>query len=621
MNKILHKTNYNPGISQNSLRGAIQDFKVNSIGNPALSYFGTRGMLNSRSSSYFRDHEYDLNEIGRIVDTEAFVSRAFTKKVTLIFKEGFLIDSKDSKNLEYVKRRLREIEFVSNRSFRKLIKEAALNLVMFHNFYVVKVRKKAASSGKMRQLGAGREREVPPVAAYFNIAPETVQVRVNDAGEPVRFRQNLLTGRYREFPDYNVIHGYYNRRTGFTMGTPSLEALKDDIMALRRIEESVETLIYKNLFPIIHVKVGTEKSPAKSLPDGTTEVSLATTMLRNIEDNGGVVTSERVEIDAVGSESQALRVEAYLQHFKKRVFAGLGMSGIDFGDGDATGRATGEVLSSSLKDSVTDYQRELEEIITREIFDELLMESGRYQFEYEIPEEERVIMTFNTIDVDEKIKKETHCINAINTGLLTSDEARKDLNKEPLTEEDMQNLHSIKLQRLSNDVNFEYDQKVHTLDLETARVSAAAKAKASGGSSGSKTRTASTKKTKSGNTKTTQSKKSGAANAAKNRVKPRNQNTDSLIAQLCRLIDRDHAPTLKHTRMIRAMYEYTSLNITDGLLNNYETKESNNLLNNLLADIIEYCDNNRVSSARKKQFIRKTIDKLDNYINNIKEGL
>ena len=140
------------------------------------------------------------------------------------------------------------------------------------------------------------------------------------------------------------------------MGTPPLEPVKDDILALRRIEESIETLIYKSLFPIIHVKVGTDKNPAKKFPDGTSEVDIATQHLRHIEDDGGIVTDQKVEIKAIGAESLALRVEGYLGHFKERVFIGLGMSGIDFGIGDSTGRATGEVLSESLKESVMAYQ-------------------------------------------------------------------------------------------------------------------------------------------------------------------------------------------------------------------------------------------------------------------------
>ena len=142
--------------------------------------------------------------------------------------------------------------------------------------------------------------------------------------------------KYRNFEVENIQHIFFNRRPGFTMGTPPLEPVKDDILALRRIEECVEKLIYKNLFPIMHVKVGTEKMPAQILRDGTREVDIATEYLSKMEEDGGITTNERVEIKAIGAESLALRVESYLTYFKNRVYAGLGMSGIDFGEGGST---------------------------------------------------------------------------------------------------------------------------------------------------------------------------------------------------------------------------------------------------------------------------------------------
>ena len=129
------------------------------------------------------------------------------------------------------------------------------------------------------------------------------------------------------------------------MGTPPLEPVKDDILALRRIEESIETLIYKSLFPIIHVKVGTDQNPAQTLRDGTSEVAAMSSVLRELDDSGGVVTSERVEIKSIGAESLALRVESYLNHFQERVMIGLGVSSTDLGIGDSSGKATGIVIS------------------------------------------------------------------------------------------------------------------------------------------------------------------------------------------------------------------------------------------------------------------------------------
>jgi hypothetical protein len=41
-----------------------------------------------------------------------------------------------------------------------------------------------------------------------------------------------------------------------------LVGVKDDIFALRRLEENVELLFINQLFPLFHIKVGTEQAPA-----------------------------------------------------------------------------------------------------------------------------------------------------------------------------------------------------------------------------------------------------------------------------------------------------------------------------------------------------------------------
>ena len=333
MSDLLFQTNYNPDPERHSLTDLAKPLKIYKAKNPSVSFFTTRSVPFSNHKRAFDNGEYDLYETGRIIDTESLVMRAFNKKNTLMFRDGYEIRSKNEENLKYVKKRLAEIEFVSEKSFDDILREYAYNLVAFHNPYIVKVRKEEASTGEIRKHK--NKKKLKPVAAYFCLAPETMEKRLNDAGEATRYRQYIgINGRYREFAEHNIIYTPFNKRSGFTMGTPPLESTKEDILALRRIEESVETLIYKSLFPIIHLKVGTDKAPAKTLPNGQSEVDVATQLLENIDDNGGIATSERIDITAIGAESLALRVESYLDYFKKRVFAGLGMSAIDFGDGD-----------------------------------------------------------------------------------------------------------------------------------------------------------------------------------------------------------------------------------------------------------------------------------------------
>ena len=523
MNDIVVSTNYSSKMNQSiNIMDKITTFKVR---NPMLSYFApTNGIDGS-----YRPHVYDLYEYGRIMDVESFVCRAFLKKRTLMFKEGYDLSSDNESNAKYIKKRLAEIAYVSGQTFDALIRETSHNLVVFHNAYIVKVRKLNSSSGVVRTVN---KTPVQPVAAYFNLPPESVEVRVDSSGTPVMYRQKIQTGKYVEYPASAILHLHYNKRTGFVMGTPPLEPVKDDILALRRIEESIETLIYKSLFPIIHVKVGNEKQPAKKFMDGTSEVEIATSYLDKMEDDGGIVTSERVEIKAIGAESLALRVESYLNHFKERVFIGLGMSGIDFGVGDSTGRATGEVLSESLKESVIDYQYTVEEFITEKIFNELLCESGRYQYEYMINDDNKVYFQFNDLDVPGMIKKESHQLNKMTQGAQGINEARKAMGHKPKSPEELKQM----AKELQYDPNAEQADKTTRHGINTSAKTAENAQKAS-----AETAKAGHKAAQTVTTKVSKSKsKTGSSNLTKSITKPANQHSNS-VQNILNIIDGDNS--------------------------------------------------------------------------------
>ncbi len=557
MSDILYKTNMSKG------RSVVQDFQVKRfkmVKNPTLSFFGP--LEDTLRVTYWQSHAYDLYEYGRIIDTESFVARAFNKKITLMFKAGYSVSSENEKNAKYIAQRLNEIGYVTGQPFDMFLKETATNLITFHNAYLVKIRNQNASSGNRVKRGAV---EVDPIAGYFNIAPETVQVKIDKSGKVMKYRQYVSASRYVEYSAQDVIHLHFNKRTGFLMGTPPLEPVKDDILALRRIEESIETLIYKSLFPIIHVKVGTDKNPAKKFPDGTSEVDIATQHLRHIEDDGGIVTDQKVEIKAIGAESLALRVEGYLGHFKERVFIGLGMSGIDFGIGDSTGRATGEVLSESLKESVMAYQDSFKNYITEFIFKELLVESGKYKNMYSIPDADLVTFEFNDLDIGSRIKIESHELNKMTQGAQGIHETRSRLKLKPVNDNELKKMQ----QQLQYDPNAE-------MTNETAKIGAKASAAS----------------------KTTAAKKkaAGSSNTTKSIAKPKNQHSDIATGIISIL---DSGSTMKAARL----YNFIKYNVIDTdndhvindnkiisycktLLNMYNTVDKNNLSNIISNDIL-----------------------------------
>lgn len=497
---ILLNTNYssNPKVIKDALSKKAVGIRRQSMSNPGLSYFGKRtGGLNDVVYSGFKNHEYDLFEYSRIIDTEAIVAKAFERQRALIFKNGFYFESNNPKNVEYIKSRIREIEYVTGLTFRSFIEEMAYNLVMFHNAYVLIVRNKDKSTGENVNTG---NKELQPIAGWFNLPTETIQRKLKENGDVEMYKQYLDPATFRLFSPENVRHLKYNARSGFTMGTPPLEAVKDDILALRRIEESVETLIYKGIFPMIHVKVGTESNPAKILIDGSDEVEKMGYIMHELDEYGGITTSERVEVKAIGSESLALRVESYLEYFKARVMLGLGVSDIDMGIGDSSGKSTGQIVSQTLKEAVINKQDTISEFITHFIFKPLLVESGMYEAEYLIPEEDLVKFKFNHVDQDARIKIESHILNMFNSGLLSINEARVEIGYKEISDKEISKIGKNK------------EMILPTYQVETAKSAAKAAEK-------------SQKENSSGN----RTKSEGAAKASASNTNPKNQFSDSLF--------------------------------------------------------------------------------------------
>ena len=478
---------------------------------PVLSFFGPR--VNSVSNyTEFTPHEYDLYEYSRIIDTEAIVYKAFERKKSLMFKNGYLLTSDSDDNISYIKQRLKEFHYVSGKSFEGFVEELAYNLIMFHNAYVLMYRDLDKSTGKSISVG---DEEIEPLAALFNMPTESIERKLKDDGSVSRYKQKISYTKYRTFSPKIIRHLTYNKRPGFTMGTPPLEAVKDDIIALRRIEESVETLIYKSLFPIIHVKVGTETHPATTLRDGSSEVSAMSKVLKEIDDSGGVVTSERVEIKSIGAESMALRVESYLEYFKNRVMIGLGVSTTDLGIGDSSGKATGSIISQTLKEAVIDMQRVVARFITEEIFSDLLVESGKYKAKYMIPEEDMVTLSFNSVDHDSQIKIESHWLNLANSKMISQSELRALIGKRPMSDDEMRQVGQW-------EENTASPSEVENVKANTESSKASAKAAVISARAAAKAKTTSTSGSK-------QNKKSGASNSSKAATKPKNQYSDSEI--------------------------------------------------------------------------------------------
>lgn len=391
--------------------------------------------ISNRSMSYADRHrgnwfkpEYDLTELQIAQDVDSYVFKAIQKKVHRFMLAGWEFVGNDSETLSYVKKRIREIELISGNPFGLLMKDLAHDLFRYSNCAWVKVRSREASTGKVRVVGG---KEIDPVAGYFLLPFETLWFKVKRNGEIKKIMQEVRnTGETKEFSPQDVIHFYTNKKPGFTMGTPELLPVLEDIALLRRLEENVENMIDANLHPLFHYKVGNDNHPERYGPDGIKESDLVRSTIEYMPSGGIFVSDHRHKIEAIGSEGKALSIHDYIDYFKKRVFSGLGVSPIDMGEGDTANRSTANTLSKIAIQDVEALQETVKMFIETYVINELLLEGG---FEDAIlNENKRVHIKFGSVDKEEKSKQENQTIQLWTNNLINESEARKRLGEQPV---------------------------------------------------------------------------------------------------------------------------------------------------------------------------------------------
>lgn len=395
--------------------------------------------------------EYDLTEIAKAIDTDGLLRRASDAHITCIMKDGWELFGRNDTAKAYIQRRLDEISFMSQQPFEQVVREAAQNLVDYHNFFVWLVRNPKRSSGREIRFHGKRK---DPIAAVHTIDPTSLFPLLGDTVEIRSWHQFIdgrrVSGRRLYLPmhtkgskRYNVediVHGYMRRRAGFVFGTPMQVPVLDDIRALRRLEEIAELIAHRHAFPLVHLQVGTEKIPVKKLPGGITEVDVVQRQYDKVPLEGAFVTSERVTVTPI--KLDPMELDNLLAHYEKRALTGLGMSEVDIGRGDTANRGTAVVMSKSLMDRCREYQKALMMFFTWQVFDVLLMEGG-----FTLTPENRVFMVFPEVDLDRRMAVNNHALALYQGGLITETEARLQMGRDPITTAQRKDMHFERLDK------------------------------------------------------------------------------------------------------------------------------------------------------------------------------
>lgn len=419
-------------LSSDELKGLGRAMKVASL---ALGFQGNALTYSKRAA--FEPAPYDFNRIIQAVDTDSYVRQAINKYKELFWKEGWEIVGENPEAVKYLYQRIDFMEMAMKRPFSDFLIEVSDQIFKFANAFIVKARGDISEyfPTPLESMNGSQ-----PLIGYYLIPTEQVRILRDKHNRPRSYQQEtdpLTYGPNVNDPVWSadrVVHVAVDKKTGRAFGTPFLSNVLDDVVALRQMEEDIQNLVHRELFPLYKYRIGTPEQPAE--PD---EISKAASEIENMRSEGGLILPYRHDIEVVGTGNAALDATKYIDHFKERVAVGLGVAphhlGMMMNGGN---RSVTERLDTALYDKIKQYQKVFSDIVRVHIFNELLLEGGFDPIANPVEEgqSDRCFFKFNEIDVDTQVKKETHIIQKYVNSLISIEEARIQLGVDPSVDED-----------------------------------------------------------------------------------------------------------------------------------------------------------------------------------------
>ena len=382
----------------------IQNFVVKAVGN-----------IEQTSTTDFESPKTDLNEIHDAIAADSYIKLAVSKYAQLIFKAGYNIVSSNDSAAEYIRGRFRMMSFRTGNPIDVTFQQIADDLVAYSNAFLIKSRIDMTNIGGLQAKGIY---DTKPVGGYFRVAPTTMQIK-RDKNGAIKNYQQQVGNEKKSYKPTEVVHFYIDKAGGEAFGTPRIVAALEDVKILRKIEGNVLKLIYRYAMPIVQMKIGI---PEAGLMATDKEIKEARSEIEKLSDDGILITNERTEFNSLGAEGEALNAAPYLSYFEQRVFAALCLSNSQVGRGGAKQDANS--MEEQVHDTVKRYQRAIRVFIEEKIINELLLEGG---FNPLMDEHDIVRFQFNEINLDTKVKMQTHALNQFQGNAISFEEMRQQM--------------------------------------------------------------------------------------------------------------------------------------------------------------------------------------------------
>lgn len=455
-------------VTKNALKSKMSK-QLSKVKEPVPRYFESINQINN----YWSEGEYDLVEIFKLLKFESYFFKATQKKQEQLTKSGFSIHSDNDEIKEYLDARFSLMELQTDLSLKAIINEISFYLIVCSNAFLIKTRDKDQQYARSYTIDG---KEIFPVSGLFLVHPTSLKPRYKwvtfREGTSVRHKLELdawvyvnKRGVLAEYDPEDVAHFTLFKEHGMTLGTPEVVSVIDDIRTLRKMEEDVQLLLYRDLFPILHYAV--EDPTMIDHASGTTELDQAKRDLDRMMQDGGIATDARHKINYIGAQGKHIEVRPYLEYFQHRVFSGLGVSASDLGMSADVSGATATSMSKQLLDSARFIQQE----VTRQ-FDELILREIVLASPFGInglTRENRPSLKFEEIDIEWKIRTENHAADQFTKGALTIDEVRNQRGLKTMGDEHLKRTQSYLYGDHSPAKTAEREAKVKKLESSASK--------------------------------------------------------------------------------------------------------------------------------------------------------
>lgn len=560
------------------------------VSNPTVKFAGirygrpTRQSQGRRNVDFFKP-EYDLPLIANAIQMDGLLRRMVNIFVEQVLKNGYEWVSKNEKLQQHISRRIKEIENLTNIALFDTITKTVAQLVSYGNAYIIKVRASNKSVyGKQYRLYG---KDLYPIVGLFIAEATSMEIGLNATGEVTTYKQSIR-GEEVYFDARDVIHLTYNQIPGTLTGMSSLIPILDDVRALRKLEEEIEILGFQYAIPLYLYKVGN-----KDIPPGPGEVEDAANNVNNMPAYGMLVVPGHHTIESPNGNSAApVDIMQFIEHFKKRIYAGTGVSPVAMGEVNSSNRNTSEVSDAMMQTITKAYQRIIKHKLEMEFFSELMLD-GKF-----LRSEEELEFNFPEIDLENQIKKETNIIQKWQNNLISREEARMELNYDKILDENDTFLELIEIPKIEAEGG---------IQLQAAQIGADASVKKSQMSSSKKNAKSTDSKVRPANQ---HGKSTGRPKYVKNNVVVLNKLNDILLLSL------EDGSILKRNNYSKKLYSLIDDKIRDEI--RYTITKYNEYYNTDIS-IDEYYVNDYLLDI--KYILKDKINRFNYFDDEIKTGV